>query len=71
MDAAPALDAWHCATPGLVALLQCDGFARQLDEALWAVASFDQSCVLFYPTDGSPVLLHNNLQGICEPGGDA
>ncbi len=68
MDAAPALDAWHCATPGLVALLQCDGFARQLDEALWAVASFDQSCVLFYPTDGSPVLLHNNLQGICEPG---
>ncbi|WP_460078412.1 helix-turn-helix transcriptional regulator [Pseudomonas sp. H3_H05] len=68
MDAAPVLDAWHCATPGLVALLQCDGFARQLDEALWAVVNFDQSCVLFYPTDGSPVLLHNNLQGICEPG---
>lgn len=68
MDAAPVLDAWHSATPGLVALLRCEGFARQLDEALWAVVNFDQSCVLFYPTGGSPVLLHDNLQGIGEPG---
>ncbi|MBN2991639.1 helix-turn-helix transcriptional regulator [Pseudomonas cedrina subsp. fulgida] len=68
MDAAPVLDAWHAATPGLVARLQCEGFARQLDEALWALVNFDQSCVLFYPTDGAPVLLHDNLQGIGEPG---
>ena len=68
MDATPVLDAWHAATPGLVALLECEGFTRQLDESLWAVVNFDQSCVLFYPTNGAPVLLHDNLQGICEPG---
>ncbi|MGO4310763.1 LuxR C-terminal-related transcriptional regulator [Pseudomonas sp. KB_15] len=68
MDAAPVLGAWHIATPGLVAQLQCDGFARQLDEALRALVDFDQSCVLFYPSGGSPVLLHDNLQGIGEPG---
>jgi DNA-binding CsgD family transcriptional regulator len=68
MDAAPVLSAWHTATPGLVAQLQSDGFARQLDEALRALVDFDQSCVLFYPSGGSPLLLHDNLQGISEPG---
>lgn len=66
--AVSTLDAWHLATPGLVAHLQCDGFVQQLDDALCEVVSFDQSCVLFYPQGSSPLLLHDNLQGISEPG---
>ncbi|WP_322613975.1 helix-turn-helix transcriptional regulator [Pseudomonas sp. BIC9C] len=68
MEATPVLGTWHAATPGLVAQLQCDGFTPQLDEALQALVIFDQSCVLFYPSGGSPLLLHDNLQGISEPG---
>lgn len=62
------LEAWHAHSPELIASVETAAFAERLDEALQALAPFDQSCIFVYPAGGSPALLHDNLHGIPEPG---
>lgn len=44
------------------------GFLAQVDAVLDQLVPFDQSCVFLYPRNRLPRLVHDNLQGICEPG---
>ena len=63
-----ALEAWHAHSPELIACVETAVFAERLDQALQALAPFDQSCIFVYPAGASPVLLHDNLHGIPEFG---
>lgn len=62
------LETWHGGMPNLLAGLETERFLPALDHLLQNISGFDQSCVFLYPAGALPVLFHDNMQDIPEPG---
>lgn len=62
------LETWHGGMPALLAGLETERFLPALDHLLQGISGFDQSCVFLYPAGALPVLFHDNMQDIPEPG---
>lgn len=62
------IQAWNACIPSLITSLGSLQFFNELDTALQAVLPFDQSCIFLYRAGQLPVLLHDNLQVVSEPG---
>ncbi|MBF8741840.1 helix-turn-helix domain-containing protein [Pseudomonas guariconensis] len=59
---------FHEGLPQLIGAMDVPGFLANVDTLLHRLVPFDQSCVFLYPRNRLPRLLHDNLQGISEPG---